>query len=455
MNLRPYQQDIINSIRDEFAKGNHSVIMCAPTGSGKTIMFSYMASEAIKKGKKILILTDRVELFQQANNTLTKQGMNPKTINDLTGSVHVFMIQTLVRRFKKPEIIEYLEKLDLIIIDEAHKTIFDKLFDHATLPTKIIGATATPFRKGAQESLHNFYHTIVDKVSVQNLIDSGHLAKCTTYGFKVDLSEVAMHKGDYSEQGLADLFSKTQLFKGVIRNYKELCYADKTLIFAPNREASGQLVDEFKKQGIEARHVDCYMSKKERAETLLWFKETDGAVLSNYGILTTGFDETTIKSVILYRATKSLVLFLQMVGRGSRIKTENTFKLLDFGNNILTHGFWQDDREWSLIKKNKKKGAAPIKECPECFALLPASAKLCTECGYKFKAVAKESEEIDLQELSPSQHQIAKLIIQAKAKGYKTGWVLHQLKTFDEYKEYGRIKNYKTGWAKYQYFHRK
>jgi superfamily II DNA or RNA helicase len=423
--------------------------MCAPTGSGKTVMFSFMASEAIKRGNKVLILTDRIELYQQANSTLKKQGLNPKDINDLAGGVHVFMIQTLLRRYQKTEVKEYFKTLDLIIIDEAHKTIFDKLFNNTAASTRIIGATATPFRKGAQAGLDSFYHKIVDKVSVKNLVDLGHLAKCTTYGFKVDLSGVTMKKGDYNEGELAQLFSSTQLFKGVFSNYKRLCYGEKTLIFAPNREASEELVKEFVAKGVAARHVDCYMSKTERAEVLQWFKITPSAVLSNYGILTTGFDETTIKAVILYRATKSLVLFLQMVGRGSRIKPENSFKLLDFGNNITTHGFWQDPREWQLEKKKRKLGAAAIKECPKCNAMLNANAKICTECGYKYPEPKKKVDKnaVNLELLEPNQKHIGKLINYAISKGYKAGWVVHQLKTKKELEDYAKIKGFKNGWA--------
>src|SRR5690606_12647514 len=109
----------------------------------------------------------------------------------------------------------------------------------------------------------------------------------------------------------------------------------KTLIFSSSIESSEILRDEFIKAGFICRHLDYKCSDEERKNTLKWFKETDDAILTNVGILTAGFDEPTIRTIILYRATTSLPLFLQMVGRGSRITpNKNRFNVLDFGTNI-------------------------------------------------------------------------------------------------------------------------
>src|SRR5690625_5481532 len=97
------------------------------------------------------------------------------------------------------------------------------------------------------------------------------------------------------------------------------------------------------------------MGKKERKEVLDWFDCTDDAALCNCSVLTTGFDQPDIETIILYRATTSLPLFLQMCGRGSRIHPgKKHFNILDFGENINRLGFWEEPRTWSLEKEDRK-----------------------------------------------------------------------------------------------------
>jgi superfamily II DNA or RNA helicase len=458
LELYDYQKKYIDEIKSLFAEKKH-LILCATTGAGKTIMFSYMTLNAFDKKKNILILTDRKELFTQSENTLKRFGLEPSLINPknkkINGILHVGMMQTLKRRLHLLE--DYLKTLDLIIIDEAHKTIFDEVFKYISDKTFVVGATATPHREGKQDSLDLCYHDIIHIIDTPELINIGKLSKCTTYGVPVNLKGIKTKNGDYDEKSMADKFSEIKLFHGVIENYKKICNGKKTLVFASSLESSIELVNEMNLKGLNAKHVDCYMN--DRSEVLDWFKNTPDAILSNYGILTTGFDEPTIECVILYRATKSLPLFLQMVGRGSRI-TDNKkdFVLLDFGNNVKTHGFWEQERKWDLKKKEKKEGEAPIKECPECNYLLYASIMECPECGHLFEKSEKEKEEdlfIELQKLTPSEMSFKELIIYAKMRGYKDGWIWHQLRTLKDLEAFGKYKNYHKNWAKRQYENRK
>lgn len=451
--LRQYQFDYINELKKSFIKGYKRVILCATTGAGKTIMFSFMTLESFKKEKKTLILTDRKELFTQSDGTLQKFGLEPNLIKpnskNLDGNLHVGMVQTITRRLHKKEYQDFISTLDFIIIDEAHKTIFDEMFKYISPRTFVIGATATPHREGKQESLDKYYNDLVQVLDTEDLINLGNLSKCISYGVKVDLKGVKTKSGDYDEKSMSDRYSEIKLYHGVLENWKRICPNTKTLIFASSLESSQELVNDWQSKGINAKHVDCYM--KNRDEVLEWFKNTEGAVLSNYGILTTGFDEPTIETIILYRATKSLPLFLQMVGRGSRTtETKNRFTLLDFGNNIKTHGFWEQSRQWNLKKKEKKLGEAPIKECPECAYILYASIMECPECGHIFEKSEKQKEEdliVELKKLTVEEMNFHQLVLYAKERNYKDGWILHQLKNITQLEEYARFKGYKRGWV--------
>lgn len=465
MILRQYQESIINQIRSHFKNGKRRVVMCAPTGSGKTVMFSYMATSAIEKGNRVLIITDRKELFGQAHGSLYRLGLQPQEIKpnkkpNFEELCFIAMSQTLKRRIYDPLYQIFLWSIDLIIIDEAHKSEFDHLFEYFG-KSFIIGATATPHREGKQESLEKFYDEIVQEIDTPDLINIEFLSSCTSYSVPVNLKGVKTKGGDYDEKSMSDRFSEIKLFHGVNDNYERICAGKKAIIFAPSREASEELVRNWRSDNI--KHVDCYM--KDRDEVVEWFKKTPGAILSNYGILTTGFDCPDIEVVILYRATKSLPLFLQMVGRGSRVtESKKHFTLLDFGNNIKTHNYWEAPRIWTLKKKEKKQGEAPIKNCPECYYMMPSRITQCPECGYEFEKSEAEQEEMIMIELQmmPGYEikkraefaSIKELVQIQKAKNYPKSWIYYYLKTANDFIEYGRIMKYHHGWAKHQIKHR-
>jgi len=466
--LYPYQEKTIQSLRKYMIDGLKRLIMLCATGGGKTVMFCYMISKAIAKSNKCLILTHRTELLTQAGGTLSKFGLNASVINPKTrnqgfyGNLYVAMTKTIMARIGKEKTSElykeWLQSFDLIIIDEAHLQDFNNLLPYINPNTYVIGATATAERKGNQKCLSEFYQSIVNEISISELIELGYLAKPNSFGVTVDLSEIKTKGGDYDNDMVGDMFEKMQLYDGVYENYNRLTPNKKTIIFAPNIKSSLLLVQKLSEKGLKIKHVDGNTPEKERKSILNWFKNTPDALISNVGILTAGFDEVSIECVILYRATKSLPLFLQMVGRGSRTnETKKEFYILDFGNNIQRHGFWEQDREWSLVKKPKSKGVAPVKDC-KCGALLKLNIRVCPYCGFEFPPPKeKESIEVILEQLKKDDIELYKqyqkfIKLEKKAvdKGYKKGWVIWQLKTIKDFEDYERFKNYKKGWAKYQ-----
>lgn len=459
--LRDYQDEIVAELKAKFLEGLKCIVMCAPTGAGKTIMFCYMVSEHVRRGGKALILTDRIELLSQATGSFAKFGLNPDEIKagytpDLTRSCHVAMVETLSRRAKKYK--SFIESRTLIIIDESHRTAFDKLFPYFSGETFVIGATATPHRQGKQSSMDDFYQDIVQPVDTPDLIERGFLAAADTYGVPVDLTGVKKKGGDYDGKELGDRFAQNKVWKGVLENYKRICPNTKTLIFTASIESSLELVGKFKDAGYDARHLDSYMTNHERKATLKWFDETPNGILSNVGILTTGFDQPDIKTVILYRATTSLPLFLQMVGRGSRICEGKTrFTLMDFGNNIKTHNLWEVERTWGIAKKKKRErlDAPAVKTCPKCDAMLALSVKICTYCDWEFKKTKeeKEKEEIVKLELLPKSERMARAtqgtledkVRMAKNKLVHPFWVLHNMTDRDEAIKFCQMMGYKKG----------
>ena len=113
------------------------------------------------------------------------------------------------------------------------------------------------------------------------------------------------------------------------------------------------MYDTFRAAGYPVAHLDNTHTKKERKKILNWFHETPDAILTSVSILTTGFDEPSVEAIILNRATKSLTLYYQMIGRGSRIfKNKSTFQVIDLGNNLHRFGPWGADLDWQRIFKS-------------------------------------------------------------------------------------------------------
>lgn len=464
--LRPYQEKAIHETRRMILAGKKKFVFCSPTGSGKTYTFSFIVKSAIDKGKRVLILTHRIELLTQAGGSLANLGLNPvkieagKKIGYFSKNLYTAMIETINRRMNKLEYINFVQSLDLIIIDECHFGNFDKFFAQISPNTVVIGFTATPHREKNQIALDKFYEGLVEVISIPELIEQGYLSTPKHYGVKLDLSSVAKRGNDYDSESLGNFMNETKVYEGVIQNYKTICPDTKSIAFCPNVKSSEKLRDELIEADLNARHLDATMSKKDRVKILEWFKNTSDAILCNVGILTTGFDEPTIETVILYSATKSLPLYLQMVGRGSRVipNVKGSFNILDFGNNYIEHDFWDAEREWSLKKKKKKKeGAPPMKECKECGALLYASVMQCPHCDYIFPKPERTEEEREvayLQLLTKRQRMekaekasLEEKARMAKAKLISPYWVLHKLNSREEAVEFIELMGYKKGWV--------
>jgi superfamily II DNA or RNA helicase len=460
--LREYQQKIIDSLRVSIRNGNKRLILCAPTGSGKTIMFSFMVSEHVKKGGKVLILTHRSELFKQSTKTFLNFGLEVEKIDagsipDLNKNLHVAMIETIARRSVDYEL--FLSERTMIVIDEAHLTTFNKIFDYINPKTFVIGATATPLRTGKQPCLSEFYTDLIQEVDTPDLIKQGFLCNALTYGVPMEVKGLKKVGDDYDTK---KYFEENKTYKGVVENYLRLVAGKKTIIFASNVESSKQVKDEFLASGIEARHIDGGTPEKERTEALEWFKNTPTAIICNCGILNAGYDEPTIEAVILYRATTSLPLFLQMVGRGSRTaKDKQSFYLLDFGNNVQRFDFWETRRFWDLKKAEKRNtiGASPVTDCKNCGAIISNKAKGCDYCGYALpeKEVFDADEIAELKLLTTAQlmndSDIYEKVKLVKSGLLKAFYVLHQLKTKDEAVLFCKLMGYKDGFL-YQNAHR-
>ena len=453
MILRPYQIDLINASRKALISGKKRIVLSAPTGSGKTIMFSYIVQNHILKGGNVLILTHREELLNQAGGAFNKFNIVAKFIQaknniDLSGNVHVGMVETINRRIDKLK--DFVRNKTLIICDEAHLENFNKLFQYFSETAIVIGATATPLRKSNQACLSDYYEEIIQGVDTAKLIDLGYLAEPYTYGVKINMKGLKK-KGDEYDTEL--YYEQNKIYKGVIENYERLCKDKKTIIFTSSVKSSKSICEEFTRLGYNAKHIDA--NSKDRKEIFEWYQKTSDGILCNCGIATTGFDQPDIECVILYMATTSLIKMLQCIGRGGRVtEDKKKFFILDFGNNIKRLGFWEDEREWSLYRKEKKSGEAPVKYCPECDAILHTSVMICDYCGYEFVSEQKKVNEKIIKLSLLSKKKLLREDVETKAelckaKILKPHYVLHNMTNIIDARKFIKLMGYKQGFEYY------
>lgn len=357
--LYEYQKDAIELIMQRMAKfpNRYNLLFQLPTGGGKTVIFSEIAKRYAKAtGKKALILTHRIELCAQTSNMLSEIGVTNKIINSKVKELDdqnsfdcfVAMVETLNNRLNDD--VFRVENVGLVIIDEAHYNSFRKLFKFFE-NCIILGVTATPLSSNIKLPLKDNYNELIVGESIRSLIDTGFLAKAETYSYDVNLRSLKVGiNGDYTVSSSERLYGNYFMQEKLLYAYEEKARGHKTLIFNNGINTSKQVYELFKDGGYEIRHLDNTHSEQERREILTWFREKPDAILTSVSILTTGFDEPTVQTVILNRATKSLTLYHQMIGRGSRIlKNKKNFTVIDLGNNARRFGLWESYINWQEI----------------------------------------------------------------------------------------------------------
>ena len=356
--LYNYQKIAIEEIFQRFnnAPDDYHLLYQLPTGGGKTVIFSEIVRRYISKyNKKVLVLTHRIELSKQTSNMLGEFGVPNKIINstanlDDQDNYHCFvaMVETLKNRLTDDKL--DISDIGLVIVDEAHYNSFTKIFKFFD-DSFILGVTATPLSSNIKLPMYENYKELYVGETIENLIENHYLARANMYSYNVGLTSLEVGaNGDYTVKSSEDLYTNVDMLSKLVSAYEETSKGKKTLIFNNGIHTSIQVFHAFKRAGYPIAHLDNTNTKKERDFILRWFKKTPNAIITSVSILTTGFDEPTIESIILNRATKSLTLYYQMIGRGSRIlDNKTTFNVVDLGNNFHRFGAWGADLDWQRM----------------------------------------------------------------------------------------------------------
>jgi superfamily II DNA or RNA helicase len=400
MLARPYQERLVAKAKAALADYGNTLAV-APTGSGKTLMLSWLAKGLAPS--KTLILQHRDELVaQNAQKCRTVWPVETTLYNadqkDWTGRVVFGMVQTLSR---EPNLAS-MPPLDMLIVDEAH---------HITAPTYlriyerarelnpdclVAGFTATPVR-GDGRGLKKVFTNCCDQITLRQLVDLGFLVRPRTFirtlpGVKDALDNVRKTAGgEYDlDEAAAILDSKTQN-DTVVREWERIAKDRKTIVFCSTVKHAENVSRSFQDAGYDAVWISGDTPAGERMDLLTRFDQGDLQIICNCAVLTEGYDSQPVSCIVLLRPCSYKSTMLQMIGRGLRIIDPEIYPgvvksdciVLDFGNSLATHG----TMEQAVSLEDRKRA------CRECKALIAAFSEECPVCG-----AAPPFEKIERQE---------------------------------------------------------
>jgi superfamily II DNA or RNA helicase len=341
MELRPYQQASREAIQHEWTKGVRRTLLVLPTGTGKTIVFSKITEDRVKKGERVLVLAHRGELLDQAADKLEKStGLKcatEKADQTSIGSwyrVVVGSVQTMMREKR----LEQFDKdfFNTIIIDEAHHCLSDSYqrvlayFDQAN----VLGVTATPDR-GDMRNLGSYFESLAYEYTLPKAIKEGYLSpiKALTIPLKINLSAVGQQAGDFKSADLGTALDP--YLDSIAAEMWKVASDRKIVVFLPLVKTSQKFTNLLNSVGFRA--VEVNGDSKDRAQILEDYDKGRYNVLCNSMLLTEGWDCPSVDCIVVLRPTKVRSLYSQMVGRGTRLfPGKLDLLLLDF--------LWHTDR---------------------------------------------------------------------------------------------------------------
>ena len=389
MELRDYQIDALQRLRQSVKAGKRKILLSAPTGSGKGVLISKILERASERNNRCLFLVHKREIVHQVSAHLTDlphglimAGETP----DLARPIQLASKDTLTRRALD------LGALDLIVVDEAHRAtakVYGRLLERWP-DARVLGFTATPARNSGS-GLGSYFDELIVVASVRELTEQGYLAPARYVAPpKMDMSKLKVTAGDYSGKSLAGAVSP--ILGDVLDTYTQFALGRRAVVFVPRVDHAILLADQFNGAGLPAKYICGTTPPENRRDYAERLRSGSLQIIVNVGVYVEGVDIPDVSCVVLATATKSLVKYLQMVGRGLRPGKPDCI-VIDHGCNLYQHGRVDLEHQWALDSAVRLDQATPTKHtpkdiiCEQCWTVY--QGHFCPACGAEVKKTGK------------------------------------------------------------------
>jgi superfamily II DNA or RNA helicase len=459
--LRDYQSELLDRLEDLWATGTKRVLLQLATGGGKTICLATVIDRALTKGQTCLVVVHREELLTQTIAKVAaitgqaagiiKAGHRPNH----DSPVQVASVATLVNR------LDQYPAFDVLILDECHHSnsqTWRKVTDHFS-NSLLLGVSATPIRMNGS-GFRDIFDVLISGVTMADLIAQGHLSQFRYYApaSGLNLTGLRTRGGDYTRESIEAANSAIKVAGDCLKAYQDYLWGKQSLIFAVSVAHSREIAASFSANGVPAAHLDGRDDPSVRSATMEAFRTGAIRVLSNCALFTEGLDVPGIEAVILSRPTKSLGLWLQIVGRALRPSPGKGHAIIiDLGENWARFGLPADDREWLLdgvakkprakLERDENGEVVEVVEVPEDLTIDLAASNL----ELMEVTTAKPEAALGADELDRWQQRIDQLVAVMKERGYKPGWVGFRLAEekpqLRVWQMAGKALGFKPGWA--------
>lgn len=412
MKITPYnhQQTCINALFDYFKHEKGNPLIVAPGGSGKSVIIACFIKEVLRRwpGQRILMLTARRELISQNLDKMVKVwplapvGVHSAGLNkhDVFQPIIFAGIQSVYKKAMQ------LGRFNLILIDEVQEVnvkqcgMYRRFIKEATKinpKLRLIGLTATPFRTGSGDITHGkdaIFTDIAYEIEMLYLIKKGFLAPLIAKKVtEIDSSGFHVRAGEFIQKEVEQAFDHDDITQCAIDEMIKYGKKRKSwLAFGAGIAHAQHISDALNDRGIESMCVSSKTPKKERDYIIKSHMNGELRALCNASLLGVGYDAPQIDLIAILKSMYSPGNYVQTLVRGSRIYPSKEYcKILDFGGNVRRHGPVDKVKAW--IPETRKKGEAPMKDCPACQSILPASTRICPDCGHEFEFEEKDKHE--------------------------------------------------------------
>jgi DNA repair protein RadD len=428
--LRDYQRQQLAEIASAMHAGVRRILVQAPTGSGKTHLIACIVAAVQAAGLPVLVLATRTRLLKQLLERLEAFDVRAGVIAAaIPGRIHrglqvqVASADTLHRRAVVNGHMP-LPSASVVIFDEAHLASADtRLGILDSYPDAVrIGLTATPARKSGK-SLGVAFDRLILGRSIRELTAAGTLVPTRIFNTPVvterELRAVPKDTdSDYQASALGELLGRPKLVGDVVSNWLRIANRKRTLVFAVNKSHAQSLLDSFRREGVAAEMLTDQDDEATREEVVGRLERSETSIVVNCFLMSYGVDVPSLECIVLARPTRSLTMYLQMVGRGLRPSPETgkaACVIIDHGHVVESLGLPQSDFAWTLdthrnvnteaLKAQSRKSAdEKPRTCGQCKALWLTSEQgnACPSCGWTpvLKAKPIRVQDADLEELA-------------------------------------------------------